>query len=78
MVLINNKKNSLLYEIHKVCGDSIYKDIRKKKKYIRNMLLLCGRYRLIYESNDRHDDELFYQYILTFYIKLVFLTVCLF
>lgn len=71
MGLKNNKKNILLYEIHKVCGDGIYKDIRKKKKEIRETLLLCRNYRLIYENNDEHEDDLFYQYIeYTYLLKM--------
>ena len=71
MGLKNNKKNILLYEIHKVCGDGIYKDIIKKKKEIREMLLLCRNYRLIYENNLEHEDELIYQYIeYTYLLKI--------
>ena len=68
MGLKNNKKNSLLYEIHKVCGEGIYKDILIKKMEIKNTLLLCRSYRLIYENNDEHNDELFYQYIDQMYL----------
>lgn len=68
MGLKNNKKNSLLYDIHKVCGEGIYKDILIKKMEIKNTLLLCRSYRLIYENNDDHNDELFYQYIDQMYL----------